>query len=53
MSTWGMMYCGGSKEVMSALRGISIDYNIDVHIDYRVVDLNIRVKYGSFHDHSF
>lgn len=33
MSTWGMMYCGGSKEVMSALRGISIDYNIDLHID--------------------
>ena len=33
MSTWGMMYCGGSKDVMSALRGISIDYNIDLHID--------------------
>lgn len=33
MSSWGMMYCGGSKDVLSALREISMDYNIDLHID--------------------
>ena len=33
MSSWGMMYCGGSQGVLSALRETSIDYNIDLHID--------------------
>jgi len=33
MSSWGIMYCGGSKGVLSALREISINYNIDLHID--------------------
>lgn len=33
MASWGMMYCGGSKEVLKSLREISIDYNIDLHID--------------------
>ena len=33
ISSWGMMYCGGSQGVVSALREISIDYNIDLHID--------------------
>lgn len=33
MSTWGIMYCGGSRPVISALREISVDYNIDLHID--------------------
>lgn len=33
MSTWGILYCGGSKPVISALSEISIDYNIDLHID--------------------
>ncbi|KAL7555274.1 hypothetical protein ACHAWF_019016 [Thalassiosira exigua] len=30
---WGIMYCGGSKGVLSALRGVSIDYGIDLHVD--------------------
>ena len=33
MSSWGMMYCGGSKGVLSALQEISIDFNIDLHVD--------------------
>jgi len=33
MSTWGIMYCGGSKPVISDLRKISIGYNIDLHVD--------------------
>jgi len=33
MSTWGIMYCGGSKPVISALREVSIAYSIDLHID--------------------
>jgi len=33
MSTWGIMYCGGSKAVISTLQEISFDYNIDLHID--------------------
>ncbi len=33
MSSWGMMYCGGSGEVVSTLREISIDYDIELHID--------------------
>lgn len=33
MSTWGIMYCGGSKPVISDLREISIDYNMDLHVD--------------------
>ncbi|KAL7529340.1 hypothetical protein ACHAXR_006228, partial [Thalassiosira sp. AJA248-18] len=33
MSSWGMMYCGGSKGVISSLREVSIDYKIDLHID--------------------
>ena len=33
MSSWGMMYCGGSKGVLSALQEISVDYSIDLHID--------------------
>jgi len=33
MSTWGIMYCGGSQPVISALKDISIDYDIDLHID--------------------
>lgn len=33
MSTWGIMYCGGSQPVITALREISIDYNVDLHID--------------------
>ena len=33
MSSWGIMYCGGSEPVIKALRGISHDYNLDLHID--------------------
>ncbi len=33
MSTWGIFFCGGSDGVVSDLRGISFDYNIDLHID--------------------
>lgn len=33
MSTWGIFFCGGSGGVISDLRGISFDYNIDLHID--------------------
>lgn len=33
LSTWGIMYCGGSKPVISALREISIEYSVDLHID--------------------
>jgi len=33
MSTWGIMYCGGSKAVISDLREISNNYDIDLHID--------------------
>jgi ferric-chelate reductase len=33
MSTWAVMYCGGSKSVIRDLQGLSIDYNIDVHVD--------------------
>ena len=33
LSSWGIMYCGGSKGVLSALREVSIDYNVDLHID--------------------
>ncbi|KAL3806640.1 hypothetical protein ACHAXA_001896 [Cyclostephanos tholiformis] len=31
--TWGIFYCGGSKGVISDLRVISMDYNVDLHID--------------------
>ena len=31
--TWGIFYCGGSEGVISDLRGISMDYNVDLHID--------------------
>jgi hypothetical protein len=27
------MYCGGSKSVIRDLQGLSIDFNIDVHVD--------------------
>jgi len=33
MSTWAVMYCGGSKSVIRDLQGLSIDFNIDVHVD--------------------
>jgi hypothetical protein len=33
LKTWGVMYCGGSKPVIAALRELSQDYNIDLHID--------------------
>ncbi|KAL7535065.1 hypothetical protein ACHAXR_006247 [Thalassiosira sp. AJA248-18] len=33
MASWGTMYCGGSKQVISALEEVSNDYNIDLHID--------------------
>ena len=33
MSTWGMMYCGGSQPVIETLKEISIDYRLDLHID--------------------
>lgn len=33
MSTWGIFFCGGSGGVITDLRGISFDYNIDLHID--------------------
>ena len=31
--TWGVFYCGGGQAVISDLRGVSIDYNIDLHVD--------------------
>jgi hypothetical protein len=31
LSTWGMMYCGGSKPVENTLRQISRVYNISLH----------------------
>ena len=33
MSSWGMMYCGGSQPVISTLEKVSINYNIDLHVD--------------------
>eukprot|EP00581_Thalassiosira_minuscula_P016601 CAMPEP_0183722588 /NCGR_PEP_ID=MMETSP0737-20130205/14497_1 /TAXON_ID=385413 /ORGANISM="Thalassiosira miniscula, Strain CCMP1093" /LENGTH=885 /DNA_ID=CAMNT_0025952781 /DNA_START=891 /DNA_END=3548 /DNA_ORIENTATION=+ len=33
MTTWGIMYCGGSKPVISALKDISCEFDIDLHID--------------------
>lgn len=33
LATWGIMYCGGSKPVTTALRELSQDYDIDLHID--------------------
>lgn len=33
LKTWGVMYCGGSKSVIAALRELLQDYNIDLHID--------------------
>ena len=33
LATWGIMYCGGSKPVITALRELSQDYDIDLHID--------------------
>jgi len=33
MSTWGIMYCGGSGAVIASLREISADFGIDLHID--------------------
>ena len=32
-SSWGIMYCGGSAGVNKDLREISVDYDIDLHID--------------------
>lgn len=32
-STWGIFYCGGSQPVISDLREISLDFNVDLHID--------------------
>ena len=33
MKTWGIFFCGGSEDVISDLRALSMDYNIDLHID--------------------
>ncbi|KAL3776570.1 hypothetical protein ACHAW5_000334 [Stephanodiscus triporus] len=33
MKTWGIFYCGGSAGMISDLRGISMDYSVDLHID--------------------
>ena len=33
MKTWGIFFCGGSEGVISDLRALSMDYNIDLHID--------------------
>jgi hypothetical protein len=33
MKTWGLFYCGGSAGMISDLQGISMDYNVDLHID--------------------
>jgi predicted ferric reductase len=33
MKNWGMMYCGGSPIMIDILKDISIDYDIDLHID--------------------
>jgi hypothetical protein len=33
MSTWGIMYCGGSKSMIECVKDISVDYNIDLHLD--------------------
>jgi hypothetical protein len=33
MSTWGIFYCGGSDGVILDLREISLDFNVDLHID--------------------
>ncbi len=33
LATWGIMYCGGSKPVITDLRELSQDYDIDLHID--------------------
>jgi hypothetical protein len=33
MWTWGVFYCGGGQAVISYLRGISVDYKIDLHVD--------------------
>ncbi len=33
MKTWGIFFCGGSEGVILDLRAISMDYNIDLHID--------------------
>ena len=30
---WGMMYCGGSPIMIDFLKDISLDYDIDIHID--------------------
>jgi hypothetical protein len=33
ISTWGIFYCGGSDGVILDLREISLDFNVDLHID--------------------
>ena len=33
MKTWGIFFCGGSEGVISDLRALSMDFNIDLHID--------------------
>ena len=33
LMTWGVFYCGGGQAVISDLRGLSVDYNIDLHVD--------------------
>ena len=33
MKTWGIFFCGGSEGLISDLRALSVDYNIDLHID--------------------
>ena len=33
MKTWGIFFCGGSEGVISDLQALSMDYNIDLHID--------------------
>lgn len=43
MSSWGMMYCGGSKDVLSALRGISMDYS--TILIYILILLSGKVTY--------
>jgi len=33
LASWGMMYCGGSPDVLSALREISMEFHVDLHVD--------------------